>query len=164
MVTYVVYSFDGAINDFFNSNTTATRQQCDDFAVARAGGVSTPIQMQGVWSYTVTAGTNNSKLIQFRGEDSILDMSNINLAKALHPEFVASCEYLGTLSESRPLHIYEMDNLPGIAYIMAKIPADDMSRQSNTVRDMARYVPRKPVVLLARADPLEQVLCTVMEQ
>lgn len=164
MVIYVVYSFDGAINDFFNSNTTTTRQQCEDFAVARAGGVPTPLQMQGVCSYTVTAGTNNSKLIQFRTEDSILDMSNTNLAKALHPEFVAGCEYLGTLGESRPLHIYEMDNLPGIAHIMAKIPADDMSRQSNTVRDLARYVLRKPVILLARADSVEQILCPVMEQ
>lgn len=139
MTTYVVYSLDCAINDFFSSSTTTTRQQCDDFAISRAGGVSTPLQMQGVCSYTVTAGPNKSKLFQFRDEDSTIDIGKISLAKAVHPEFVASCKYLGTIGDSRPLHIYEMDKLPGIAHIMARIPPDDMSRQRNTIKDFARY-------------------------
>lgn len=139
MTTYVVYSLDLAINDFFNSSTSATRQQCDEFAISRAGGVSTPLQMQGVCSYTVTAGPNRAKILQFREEDSIIDMANISLAKAVHPEFVASCKYLGTVGDSRPLHIYEMDNLPGTAHVMARIPPDDMHRQCNTIKDLARY-------------------------
>lgn len=143
MTKYVVYTLDSSINDFFTSSTTVTRQQCDDFAVARAGGVVTPLQMQGVCSYTVTAGPNNSKLFQFRAEDYTIDMDHITLAKATHPEFVADCTYLGTIGDSRPLHIYEMENLPGTAHIMAKIPADDMVRQSNAVKDLASYVPCK---------------------
>lgn len=39
---------DGAIDGFVNSNTTITRQQCDEFAISSAGGVSTALQMQGV--------------------------------------------------------------------------------------------------------------------
>lgn len=139
MTTHVIYSLDGAIDDFFSSNTTVARQQCDDFAISRAGGVSTPLQMQGVCSYTVTAGPNKSRLFQFRDEDSTIDIGNIRLAKAVHPEFVASCKYLGTMGDSRPLHIYEMENLTGTAHIMADIPPDDMSRQRNTIKDLARH-------------------------
>ena len=139
MTTYVLYSPDGAIDEFFNSSTTVTRQQCDEFAISRAGGDSTALQMQGVCSYTVTAGLNNSKLFQFRDENSIIDMGNISLAKAIHPEFVASCKYLGSMGDSRPVYIYEMERLPGTAHIMARIPPDDMSRQRNTIKDFARY-------------------------
>lgn len=139
MTTYVVYSPDGAIDEFFNSNTTVTREQCDEFAISRAGGVSTPLQIQGVCSYTVTAGPDKSKLFQFRDENSVLDMGNISLAKAIHPEFVASCKYLGPMGDSRPVYIYEMEHLPGIAHIVARIPPDDMSRQRSTIKDFARY-------------------------
>ncbi|KAJ6189130.1 hypothetical protein N7519_004038 [Penicillium mononematosum] len=110
MTTYVLYSLDSAIDEFFNSSTTVTRQQCDAFAISRAGGVSTALQMQGVCSYTVIAGPNKSKLFQFRDENYTIDMDNIILAKAIHPDFVASCKYL-----------------------------DDMSRQCNTIKDFARF-------------------------
>ncbi|KAL4982546.1 hypothetical protein BDW68DRAFT_195210 [Aspergillus falconensis] len=139
MTTYVLYSPDSAIDEFFNLNTTVTRQQCDEFAISRAGGVSTALQMQGVCSYTVTAGLNKSKLFQFRDENSIIDIGNISLAKAIHPEFLASCKYLGTMGDARPVYIYEMDHLPGTAHIMACIPPDDMSQQRNTIKDFARF-------------------------
>lgn len=82
------------------TRTTVARQQCDAFAISHAGGESTALQMQGVCSYTVTAGPNKSKLFQFRDESSIIDMGNISLAKAIHPKFVASCKYLGTMPDS----------------------------------------------------------------
>ncbi|OQE13649.1 hypothetical protein PENFLA_c045G06015 [Penicillium flavigenum] len=122
MTTYVPYSLDSAIDEFFHSGTTVTRQKCDEFAISRAGGVSTALQMQG-----------------FRDKDSTIDMDNIVLAKAIHPDFVASYKYLGTLGDSRPFYIYEMDHLPGTAHIMARIPPDDMSRQCNTIKDFARF-------------------------
>lgn len=43
MTTYVLYSPDGAIDEFFNSNTTVTRQQYDEFAISHASGVSTAL-------------------------------------------------------------------------------------------------------------------------
>ncbi|KAJ5927857.1 hypothetical protein N7466_006813 [Penicillium verhagenii] len=139
MTTHNLYTTDGAIEDFFNSNPAVTRQQCDEFAISHAGGVSTALQMQGVCSYTVTAGPNASKLFQFRDENSTIDMRNIGLAKAIHSEFVASCEYLGIIGNSQPLHIYEMDKLPGTPHIMAHISPDDMSQNSNAIRDLARF-------------------------
>lgn len=91
----------------------------------------------------------------------------MSLVKTVHPDFVASCGYLGTIGDdSQSLHIYEMDHLPGTPQAMARIPPDDMSRQRTTIRDIARFTPR---ILSAEhisiiADATEQVLCTVMEQ
>lgn len=137
------YSLDNAISSFFRSNTSATRQQCDDFTLSRAGGPVSPVQIQGTFSYTLTGGTNKSKLFQFRVQDSSFDMDIMNLAKAVHPQFVARCKYHGTIGLSRPLHIYEMDTLPGTTYIMARDisavqPPDAVFRQRNTVKDLAR--------------------------
>jgi hypothetical protein len=70
ITTYVLYSPNSTINKFFNSNITITRQQCHEFAISRAGGVSTTLQIQGVSSYTVTAGPNKFKFFQFRDENS----------------------------------------------------------------------------------------------
>ncbi|KAI1909215.1 hypothetical protein LOZ65_006560 [Ophidiomyces ophidiicola] len=139
MTTFVRYSLDSAIERFFDLNTTVTRQQCDEFATSHAGGVSTALGMQGVCSYTVTAGPNNSKLFQFRDENSIIDMGNITLAQKVHPEFVSSCVDLGTLGESRPVYIYEMEYLSGTPHIMARIPQEDISRNCNTIKDFARF-------------------------
>ncbi|KAF5963452.1 Mus38-like protein [Fusarium bulbicola] len=139
-----VYSLDAAIGSFFEINKEATRQQCDDFALRHAGGPLDPVPIQGTFSYTVTAGENKSKIFQFRTQDSSFDTSMINLAKTVHPQFVASCLYRGTIGPTRPLHIYEMDCLPGTAYIMARNisiaqPPDSMMRQRNTVKDLAKY-------------------------
>ncbi|WDK09972.1 hypothetical protein CGRA01v4_01251 [Colletotrichum graminicola] len=79
-----------------------------------------PVQIQGTFSYTVTAGSNESKLFQFRVQDSEMDMEIMSLAKAVHPRIVSGCEYHGTIGQSRSLHIYEMDRLPGTAYIIAR--------------------------------------------
>lgn len=137
------YSLNNAISYFFESNTSATRQQCDDFALAHAGGKPSPVQIQGAFSYTVAVGT--TKIFQFRVHDSSLDMHTMSMAKVIHPQFVASCKYLGTIGQPRPLHIYEMENLPGTAYIIARnisttLLPHAVSRQRNTVEDLARYV------------------------
>ncbi|KAH6658559.1 hypothetical protein BKA67DRAFT_533706 [Truncatella angustata] len=116
MVTH--YSLDNAISSFFESMTSATRQQCDDFALGHTGGQPSPVQIQGTFSYTVAVGA--TKILQFRVLDPSLDMHVMSLAKAVHPQFVASCKYHGTIGRSRPVHIYEMENLPGAAYIIAR--------------------------------------------
>ncbi|KAI1428892.1 hypothetical protein F5Y12DRAFT_730453 [Xylaria sp. FL1777] len=138
------YSLSDAISSFFAENTTVTRQQCDDFALSRVGGRVNPVQIQGAFSYTFTAGTDESKLFQFRTHDSELDTSILNLAKIVHPQFVAGYKYHGTIGESRPLHIYEMDKLPGTTYIMARDisavqPPDAQLRQRNTATDLAKF-------------------------
>ncbi|KAL7930332.1 hypothetical protein V8C35DRAFT_330514 [Trichoderma chlorosporum] len=140
----VPYTLDGAINAFFTEKTSATRQQCDDFALSRVGGSVIPVEIQGAFSYTLTAGTDGSKLFQFRTHDSKLDMVLLDLAEAVHPQFVAGCKYHGTIGQSRPLHIYEMDKLPGTTYIIARDssaiqPPEAMFRQRNTTKDLANH-------------------------
>ncbi len=135
------YSLDNAITSFFESNTSATRQQCDEFASTHADEQPIPVQIQGTFSYTVTVGS--TKIFQFRVHDSSVDMHIMKLAKTVHPQFVPNCKYHGTIGQSRPLHIYEMENLPGTAYIIARDisiaqPPDAVSRQCNTVYDLAR--------------------------
>ncbi|KAK5629545.1 hypothetical protein RRF57_005260 [Xylaria bambusicola] len=140
----ILYSLDSAISSFFEENNTVTRQQCDDFALSKVGGQANPVPIQGSYSYTITAGTNESKIFQFRTHDSDIDMSVIDLAKTIHPQLVADCKYHGTIGQSRPLHIYEMNKLPGTAYIMAhhasvEQPPDAMARQQNTATDLAKF-------------------------
>ncbi|GJC99218.1 mus38-like protein [Colletotrichum higginsianum] len=152
MATY--YSFDNTISAFFVINTAATRKQCDAFAFSRAGGQVHPVQIQGTFSYTVTAGTDKSKIFQFRIQDSSIDMEIMNLAKTVHPQLVAGCKYHGTIGDSKPVHVYEMGNIPGAAYIISRNtsvpqPPDSVSRQRRTVKDLAR---RAQTMLIARKE------------
>ncbi len=138
------YNLDNAIDAFFQeSGTTATRQQCDDFALARGAPVK-PVPIQGTFSYTVLAGA--SKIFQFRVASSVIDIELSRLASATHGELVPSCTYHGTIGSSQPLSIYEMNNLPGTPYILARDtsipqPLDSAARQHKTVRDLAKSAP-----------------------
>ncbi|KAK4038782.1 hypothetical protein C8A01DRAFT_37270 [Parachaetomium inaequale] len=130
------YSLDAAIDSFFESNpTTATRRQCDDFALAHGTPV-TPVQIQGMFSYTVLVGTD--KIFQFRISSSSIDMDLLNLVTTTHREFVPRCKYHGTVGASQPLSIYEMDKLPGMSYILARDP-DSVACQQRTVHELATF-------------------------
>ncbi|UKZ81427.1 hypothetical protein TrVFT333_009199 [Trichoderma virens FT-333] len=71
------------------------------------------------------------------------------LAKRIHPQLVARCIYHGTIDNPRDpgpghVHIYEMDKLPGTAYIMARDisanqPSEAKSRQLKTATDFAEF-------------------------
>ncbi|KAJ5352142.1 Mus38-like protein [Penicillium brevicompactum] len=94
------------------------------------------MQIQGAFSYTVTAGFDSSKLFQFRTHDSSIDLSIAALAEATHAEFVALVGYHGTIGTDRPLHIYEMDKFDGIPYIMAR----DISHIDNKTHKFSTLV------------------------
>lgn len=147
---FETYNLNHVIDSFFASNTSVTRQQCDDFTRSHATAKVDPVQVQGAFSYTVTVttGLNSSKLFQFRVQDSKLDQNIIILARATHAEYVATAKYHGMIGTNgkHPLHVYEMDNIPGIPYIMTRDialpqPLDSISRQRNTTKDLARYDP-----------------------
>ncbi|KAJ5710179.1 hypothetical protein N7493_009771 [Penicillium malachiteum] len=70
--------------------------------------------MQGVCSYTVVAGPGQSKIVQFRDENSAIDTNRLILAKTVHPEFVATCKDLGLIGDQRPLYVYVMNNCQGL--------------------------------------------------
>jgi len=139
------YRLDDSVDSFFESKTDATRQECDNMAISHmGGGEAVPVPIQGMFSYTITAGEANLKLFQFRCEDSTLDMEIIGLAAIAHPGFAPPVKYHGTVSQSRPVHVYEMDNLDGKPYIHARdtssiLLPDAVARQSTTIKDLARY-------------------------
>ena len=130
-----IYSLGGTINDFFTSHPTVTRQQCDQLALSLASGPVTPVPIQGSFSYTVMAGTDQSKIIQFRDGESDLDTRILDVARQIHRQIIANYTFHGKIGES--LSVYLMENLPGTPYISATL---DGPQHSNTVTDYALYV------------------------
>lgn len=142
------YDLDRSITAFFSSSrTSATREQCDEFARREFGGVVRPVPLQGMASYTVTAGPN--KVVQFREQSNSLDEEMVALARAAHPDVVASCAFHGLVggSPSEPeakataLSTYSMDNLPGNNYVYIRGSlAESLPLQLATVNSLARFV------------------------
>jgi hypothetical protein len=157
---HTIYSLDDTIKSFFETQPAVTRQQCDDLAVSLVGGPVNPTPIQGAFSYTVIAGVQQTKIVQFRAQSSVLDMKSLSLARAIHGEIVATCVYHGEVGQPSPLSVYEMDRLPGITYIEARCrnghsiePSPETAFQhSSTVVDFARCV--KPYATSGRADAL----------
>jgi hypothetical protein len=134
-------SLENAVDAFFAANTTAKRQQCDEFALSHGAPPVTPVQIQGLFSYTVLVGA--AKIFQFRLSSSHIDPDVLELAAATHGNVVPTCKYHGTIGESQPLCMYEINKLLRIPYILARAttipqPLDSMTRQQRTVADMAK--------------------------
>lgn len=150
----IPYSIEDTIHDFFTCHPTVTQQQCDKLAVSLVGGPVSPVPIQGSFSYTVTAGAQQSKIVQFRDVDSDLDTNFLDLARQVHGQVVASYTFHGKIGRLQPLSVYSMEKLPGIPYISAqsRYPKpegtllDIGSQHSNTVADYAMYV--EPLVPL----------------
>lgn len=136
-----VYEIEESISDFFATSTSVTRRECDEYVQNRYGQ-SNPVPLQGCFSYTVLVNRYD-RIVQFRQEQSTLDDSIMELVKLAAKEFVPETQYHGTLGDERPLHIYEMNKIPGEMYVSARnnsIPqADDVkARQRITIQDLAR--------------------------
>jgi len=75
-------------------------------------------------------------------------METLNLARAIHGQFVAAYTYQGNIGQLSPLSLYVIERLPGTTYIQARCinglsvepSLEVVSRQSNTVVGFARYV------------------------
>lgn len=135
-----------SIDHFFASCTPVTRQQCDEFVLSRLGTPAKPVAVQSAWSYTVMAGKDNCRIVQFRAQTSILDPEMIDLAQRMAPDLVVNVILHGIIGdqEDRPLLVYEMDKLPGEVYMTTADhsiiqPEDAKARQRNTITDLARY-------------------------
>ncbi|TKW54836.1 hypothetical protein CTA1_3980 [Colletotrichum tanaceti] len=72
------------------------------------------VQIQGIFSYTVTAGSNKSKIFQFRIQDSSIDMGTMNLAKTRST--VTDLASYSDLCEMNLLVDPETGNITGIHY------------------------------------------------
>lgn len=139
-----VYSLDSSIESFFlEANNSATREECDDFALSLVDATSPirPVAIQGAFSYTVVASEN--KIFQFRFPRSGINIELVNLAAIIHGNVIARCNYHGTIGEPNGLGIYEMDKLPGVPYIIGRNrtipqPPTAVEAQQRTVQDFAR--------------------------
>lgn len=142
----VTYDLDRSIAAFFSSSgTIATRELCDEFARREFGEAVYPVPLQGMGSYTVKAGPD--RIVQFREQSNSLDEEKLALARAAHPEIVATCTSHGLIGglPSDPeaksaLAIYVMSNLPGTNYIYLRSSlADNLSLQLVTMKSLARF-------------------------
>ncbi|KAI0532533.1 hypothetical protein GGR58DRAFT_522708 [Xylaria digitata] len=136
---HIICTLDNAINSFFlEAGASSSKMQCDEVARQRYGGEIRPVDIQGSTSYTVIAGPNGNKIIQFREQAALLDMRMLALAKDIHKDVVASCSELGWVGNqnSSQLAIYEMDRLPGENYITAR-PSFTRDQWLNTVYSLA---------------------------
>ncbi|KIW39706.1 uncharacterized protein PV06_08295 [Exophiala oligosperma] len=136
------------VNAFFGPQPTVTRKQCDDLAVALVGGIVIPTSIQGAFSYTVMAGPNLTRIVQFRVHDSVLNMMAVSLAQMIHPQLVPACTYHGKLGGSSPFLVYVMEKLCGFSWFRVRSlwnlptgppPMNLVSRRRNTAVDLARY-------------------------
>ncbi|KAI1169846.1 hypothetical protein F4777DRAFT_584509 [Nemania sp. FL0916] len=165
----VNYDLNRSIAAFFSrAGTSATREQCDDFARSRFGGPIHPVPLQGMASYTVTAGTH--KIVQFREQSNSLDEGTLTLARAAHPDVVASCTFHGLIGESpadpkakeNALAMYSMGKLQGNNYIYIRDSlAESFTLQRTTVKSLASFFAQS--WLSGRPTDPAQVYTTVKE-
>lgn len=135
---------DGEIHQFF-AGQSATRAECDDLARTTFGGLVEPVAVQGATSYTVVAGQNRDKIVQFRSMDAQLDMTMLALARHVHGDVVPAGAALGQIGSDaqKQLAIYEMDRLPGDNYALVRASlAEEPQRHFAAVHGLARLVER----------------------
>lgn len=132
---------DDEIGQFF-SQASATRAECDEEARTTFGGLIEPVVVQGATSYTVVAGLNREKVVQFRNMDARLDMKMLDLARQVHGDIVPAGAALGQIGDDmqRQLAIYEMDRLPGDNFFLVRSSlAEEPRRQLATIHSLARF-------------------------
>lgn len=139
----VIYSLENSIKEFFSTQTTATKAECDAKAASLVGEPVQPVPIQGECSYTVAAGPDRAQIVQFRSEQSTLNLTHLDLARQSHPSYVPKCTYHGQVGGQRPLSVFVMEKCDGTCYIVSidRSPegrADFEARQLQTVRDLAR--------------------------
>lgn len=144
----VHYCLEDTVNEFFASHPPLTPQQCNELAISLIGGPVNPVPIQGSFSYTVTAGAQQTKIVQFRDANSDLDTEILDLARRVHGQLVAASVFHGQVGQPSPLSIYSMQKLPGNPYVLAQSRYYKLigtlvqagSQHFNTVVDFALYV------------------------
>ncbi|RDW81273.1 aminoglycoside phosphotransferase family protein [Aspergillus mulundensis] len=130
------YSLDNTINEFFSA-CTVTQEECDKTAAKLTGNPVEPVQLQGAFSYTVTAG---NLIVQFREPKSPLDTKTLDLARNIYGSVVPACTYKGTMGPAPSLSVYVMDKVPGRSYIEARLArSPPASWLEQAVTDFARF-------------------------
>ena len=164
-----VYSLENAIRSFFDGDVSPSRRECDDFARSLLGGQPVvPFTIQGQFSYTVfspqaftevrprgdgsSQPTTNANIVQFRLNNSKIDIYVAQLAKAIHGDIAAETDYCGEIGqEARAcLGVYMIQKLPGVTYIemgnfSVEMNPEQASKQLRLIEDLARYGESRPI-------------------
>ena len=158
-----IYSLEAAVQAFFSTQISPTRQESDELASTLLGGDPVvPFAIQGQFSYTVFSPGrikasesdhaessdkySNAKIVQFRLPESKINVCLAQCAKKIHGHLAAETYYHGEIGHStHRLAIYVIEKLPGVAYIemgnfSAKMDTDRAMRQFRMIEDFARYL------------------------
>lgn len=155
------YEVEQGIVAFFEKTTT-TRSACDNYASEHVGGNVTPVDVQGVCSYTVYAGPGAEFVVQYRLKSLALNMDIMNLAEAIYGTLIPQISFKGQIGEDpenkqigenhenkEPLYIYVMNRIAGISHLDFILAHNgdrpensfEFSRwRQNLVADCAKYV------------------------
>ena len=140
----VIYSLENSIQEFFSTQTTVAKAECDAKAASLVGEPVNPVSVQGECSYTVTAGPDQAQTVQFRNEESALNLTHLDLARQAHLGYVPRYTYHGKMGGGQqPLSVFVMEKCIGTCYIVSIDRSSDgrtdfETRQLQTVRDLAR--------------------------
>jgi len=140
----VTYSLDDSIATFLSTQTDTTREECDILARSLLSAQVSAVPIQGAFSYTVA---DHSRVVQFRGSNSPLDIGVLRRARSIHGPLVAETNYHGQIGQDRPLLVYIIEKLPGITYLEYQLRSglrqslseQQYNRQRTLVKDFARY-------------------------
>ncbi|KAL9128891.1 MAG: hypothetical protein Q9217_002513 [Psora testacea] len=158
-----VYSLENAIRSFFAGKVSPSQKECDDLAHSLLGGERVvPFPIQGQFSYTVfspqavidvppdgdgnSQPITNAKIVQFRLNNSKIDIYVAQLAKAIHGDIAAETDYCGEIGQEAGacLDVYIIQKLPGVTYIemgnfSVEMNPEQASKQLRLIEDLARY-------------------------
>jgi len=131
------------IRAFFERHESLTEEDCKEYAANIAGSPIEATAVQGRTSYTVLAGINGCRVVQFRDDQAPLNLELLPHVQQAYKQFVPGCEHHSLMRDS--LHVYVMDRVPGVAFCIARhqlfSPEND-KLLVQTTKDFARSVIR----------------------
>ncbi|KAI9891264.1 MAG: hypothetical protein M1814_002954 [Vezdaea aestivalis] len=147
MLTYLEYSLDTAIAEFF-LQTSATHEECDRKAKEIAKGKVVPVTVQGNCSYSVYAGPELEFVVQFRLKSLVVKSEIMTKAREVYGSLAPFTSFHGQVGEDggEPLFIYVMNRVPGISYLdfilangFPENSDDNFIWRKTLMKDVARF-------------------------
>lgn len=145
-IKYVIATMDpaGPIKEFFDTKgSTTTQAACDALARQITGAETSPVNDQGVCSYTVKAHSVPPLIVQFRqgyGEYEKIDLKLYEQARRVYGDVIPKCEHRGEIGG---LQVYMFDKLPGMSmseHMMTTNLSDDEQKvwRTNLAQSLAQ--------------------------
>ncbi|GAM89997.1 hypothetical protein ANO11243_080370 [Dothideomycetidae sp. 11243] len=132
-----VYSLEKNIESFFETQTDASRLECESLARSQMGSAK-PAAIQGACSFTLVGDEDvkSGKVVQFRSSKEPLDAGILRLAKDTHGDFVPDIRSLGLLGKEKPVSAWMMTKVDGLPLIQGNLRD---GRLLKTATDFGRF-------------------------